>query len=220
MTTFSVSIENVEMNNNTLDFEVHGSNEYGLEKSIMNSIRRTLLSEIPCVAFRVEEGTTKDIVMEVNNTSLHNEFLLHRLSMIPLYLDPETYENQYLFYLNVKHDSNHPFKFVTTDDIKVYPLKQGITLSETLDIDNYDLQKPLSKQQHKEIFRPFTFRSKEYPILITELKATDTENTFQELICYGVPSISDGREHAKWKGCSDATYTFLPNSKNTRRRRT
>tara|TARA_Y100000389_G_C17432438_1_gene503496 strand:- start:668 stop:1906 length:1239 start_codon:yes stop_codon:yes gene_type:complete len=211
MTTFSVSIENVEVNNNTLDFEVHGSDEYGLEKSIINSLRRTLLSEIPCVAFRVEEGLTKDIVMERNNTSLHNEFLLHRLSMIPLYLDPETYEKQYLFYLNVKHESNHPFKFVTTDDIKIYPVKKGITLSETLDIDNYDLQKPLSKQQHKEIFRPYTFRTKEYPILLTELKSTETDETFQELICYGVPSVSDGREHAKWKGCSDATYTFLPN---------
>ena len=211
MSTFSVSIENVEVTDNTLDFEVHGSDEYGLEKSIMNSIRRTLLSEIPCIAFRVEEGTQKDIIMEVNNTSLHNEFLLHRISMVPIYLDPETYEKQYLFYLNVKHDSNHPFKFVTTDDIKIYPVKQGVTLSETLDIDNYDLQKPLSKQQHKEIFRPYTFRGKEYPILLTELKATDTEETHQELICYGVPSVSDGREHAKWKGCSDATYTFLPN---------
>ena len=103
MSTFSVSIENVEVSDTSLDFEVHGSDEYGLEKSIMNSIRRTLLSEIPCVAFRVEEGTQKDIIMEVNNTSLHNEFLLHRISMVPIYLDPETYENQYLFYLLIRY---------------------------------------------------------------------------------------------------------------------
>ena len=211
MTTFSISIENVKVTNNTLDFELHGSDEYGLEKSIVNSLRRTLISEIPCVAFRVEEGTNQDIVMEVNNTSLHNEFLFHRLSMIPLYLDPEIYEKQYLFYLNVKHETAHPFKFVTTDDIKIYPLKKGITLTDTIDIDHYDFQKPLSKQQHKDIFRPFVFRNKEYPILITELKATDTEGSHQELVCYGSPSVSDGREHAAWKGCSDATYTFLEN---------
>tara|TARA_Y100000389_G_C17415278_1_gene493314 strand:- start:179 stop:1417 length:1239 start_codon:yes stop_codon:yes gene_type:complete len=211
MTTFSVSIDNVEVTNNTLDFELSGSDEYGLEKSIVNSLRRTLLSEIPCVGFRIEEDKYKDIIMEVNETSLHNEFLLHRLSMIPLYLDPETYEKQYLFYLNVKHDSNQPFKFVTTDDIKIYPLKTGVTLSDTIDIDKYDLQKPLSKQQHKEIFRPYVFRNKEYPILITELKSTDTNDSFQELICYGVPSVSDGREHARWKCCSDAIYTFLKN---------
>jgi len=149
--------------------------------------------------------------MEVNNTSLHNEFLLHRLSMIPIYLDPETYENQYIFYLNVKHDSNQPFRFVTTDDIKVYPLKNGVEPKPEVSLDDYDLQKPLSKQEHRDIFRPFQFREKEHPILLTELKNTDTDGSFQELVCYGVPSVSDGREHARWKCCSDAMYTFLEN---------
>ena len=99
MTTFSVSIDNTEIKDNTLQFELNGADEYGLDKSIVNSLRRTLLSEIPCIAFRTEEGSKKDIIMEVNNTSLHNEYLMHRISMIPLYLDPETYEKQYLFYL-------------------------------------------------------------------------------------------------------------------------
>ena len=211
MTSFSVDISNTKLKENTLNFHIAGSAEYGLDKSIVNSIRRTLISEIPCVAFRVEEGTSKDLIMEVNNSSLHNEFLLHRLSMIPLYIDPETYENQYLFYLNVKHESAHPFRFVTTDDIQIFPLKEDVEVSDSIDLDNYDMKKPLSKQEHKEIFRPFVFRGKEYPILITELKSTNTEDIYQELICYGRPSVSDGREHARWKCCSDAMYTFLPN---------
>jgi DNA-directed RNA polymerase subunit L len=211
MTSFSVDISNTKLKENTLNFHIAGSAEYGLDKSIVNSIRRTLISEIPCVAFRVEEGTSKDLIMEVNNSSLHNEFLLHRLSMIPLYINPETYENQYLFYLNVKHESAHPFRFVTTDDIQIFPLKEDVEVSDSIDLDNYDMKKPLSKQEHKEIFRPFVFRGKEYPILITELKSTNTEDIYQELICYGRPSVSDGREHARWKCCSDAMYTFLPN---------
>jgi len=211
MSTFDITIENTEVKNNTLNFHLLGSDDYGLDKSIVNSLRRILISEIPCIAFRVEEGSKKDIIMEVNNTSLHNEFLLHRLSMIPLYLDPEKYENQYLFYLNVKHDTNQPFKFVTTDDIIIYPLKNGVEPKDEISLDDYDLKKPLSKQEHRDIFRPFIFREKEYPILITELKGTDTEDMFQELICYGIPSVSDGREHARWKSCSDAMYTFLEN---------
>ena len=211
MSSFSVDISNSELKENTLNFHIAGSAEYGLDKSIVNSIRRTLISEIPCVAFRVEEGTPKDLIMEVNNTSLHNEFLLHRISMIPLYINPETYENQYLFYLNVKHESAYPFRFVTTDDIQIFPVKEGVDVSESIDLDNYDMKKPLSKQEHKEIFRPFVFRGKEYPILITELKSTDTEGISQELVCYGRPAVSDGREHARWKCCSDAMYTFLPN---------
>lgn len=210
MESFSITIDNTEVKDHTLSFTLNGSTEYGLDKSIVNSLRRTLLSEIPCVAFRVEEGATKDMVMEVNNTSLHNEFLMHRFSMVPLYLDPLTYEKQYLFYLNVKHTSNHPFKFVTTDDIKIYPLKQGVEVGDTVDIDKYDFQKPLSKAEHSEIFRTFEFRGQKYPILLTELKSTDSDDLFQELVCYGVPSVSDGLEHARWKAVSDAMYTFLP----------
>ena len=52
--------------------------------------------------------------------------LLHRLSMIPIYLDPKQYKKQYLFYLNVKHDGSNPFKFVTTDDIQIFPIKKWI----------------------------------------------------------------------------------------------
>ena len=132
MNTFSVDIENTQINNNSLTFTISGADDYGLDKSIINSIRRILISEIPCVAFRVEEGSQKDLIMDVNNTSLHNEFILHRLSMIPLYLDPEEYENQYLFYLNVKHEGIQPFRFITTDDIQIFPLKQGIEPSENI----------------------------------------------------------------------------------------
>ena len=130
MSSFSVDITNTKLKDESLEFQISGSSDYGLDKSIINSLRRTLLSEIPCVAFRVEEGKPKDLIMELNNTSLHNEYLLHRLSMIPLYLDPKEYEKQYLFYINVKHDSSQPFQFVTTNDIQIFPLKKMWSLME------------------------------------------------------------------------------------------
>ena len=183
MATFSVSIDNSEVKDDTLDFVISGQDDYGLDKSIVNSLRRTLMTEIPCVGFRVEEGTRKDIHIEINNSSLHNEFLMHRISLIPLYLNPEEYEQQYLFYLNVKHDSKESFKFITTDDIQILPLRPEINLEEVeMSIDNYEFTKPLSKQKHAEIFRPFTFRGKAQPILITELKATDSEDKIQEIV--------------------------------------
>lgn len=211
MSTFTVSIEDTQVDGNTIQFKLMGNEDYGLDKSIVNSLRRTLMSEIPSVAFRVEEGTNKDIVMDVNNTSLHNEFLLHRISMIPIYLDPKEYKKQYLFYLNVKHDGSNPFKFVTTDDIQIFPLKNGFTPGDTVSMDDYDMLQPLSKQERKEILRSYTFRGKEYPILLTELKSTNVEGNYQELSWYGVPSLSDGRENAAWKAVSDATYVFLEN---------
>ena len=67
MATFSVSIDNSEVKDDTLDFVISGQDDYGLDKSIVNSLRRTLMTEIPCVGFRVEEGTRKDIHIEINN---------------------------------------------------------------------------------------------------------------------------------------------------------
>ena len=211
MASFSVSITSLESKTGSLEFTLDGTDEYGLDKSIVNSLRRTLMSEIPAVAFRIDEDQKKDIIIETNNTSLHNEFIMHRLAMVPLYLDPKEYEKQYLFYLNVKHDGNDPFKFVTTDDIKIYPLKKGVEPSEEISLDDYNLNKPLSKQDHNEILKTFQFRGKNYPILLTELKSTHVDEQIQELVCYGVPSVSDGREHAAWKAVSEATFTFLEN---------
>ena len=211
MSSFSATISKLKSDKGSLEFTLEGTDEYGLDKSIANSLRRTLLSEIPCVAFRIDEEQTKDVVIETNNTSLHNEYLMHRLAMVPIYLDPQTYEKQYLFYLNVKHDGSEPYKFVTTDDIAIYPLKDGGMVGDEISLDNYDMKHPLSKSEHNKILRTFSFRGKDYPILLTELKSTNVAGQYQELVCYGVPSVSDGREHAAWKAVSDATYTFLEN---------
>ena len=211
MSSFSVTISPIETKTGSLEFTIDGSDEYGLDKSIVNSLRRTLMSEIPAVAFRIDEEQKKDIIIETNNTSLHNEFLVHRLAMVPIYIDPKLYEKQYLFYLNVKHDGTDPFKFVTTDDIKIYPLKKGVSRSDDISLDDYDMKHPLSVEEHNEILRKFEFRGKQYPILLTELKSTNVEDNYQELVCYGVPSISDAREHAAWKSVSDATFVYLEN---------
>ena len=75
-----------------------GSHEYGLDKSLANAIRRTLLNDIPTVAFEVdEEYPTKDITMVKNDTSLHNEMMMQRIGLVPLYLNPDTFLKDYLF---------------------------------------------------------------------------------------------------------------------------
>ena len=76
---------------NNLNFEISGNNEYGLNKTIINAIRRTLLTDIETIAFNPE-----DIIVKTNNSALHNEFMKHRISLIPLYIEPEDYK-KYLF---------------------------------------------------------------------------------------------------------------------------
>lgn len=212
----NLSIENPQSNNNTLSFVLSGDEQNGLDVSVVNSIRRILLSEIPTVAFRTDEGTNLDIKMEVNKTSLHNEFILHRISLIPLFINPQEFNRDLLFHLSVKHDGTEPFKFVTSEDFNIYHLKEDldpdIDLS-ILDINNYDLKNKLSNTEKNNLLRPFKdpFNKNDSYIMITELKNTNTPDTYQELSFYGVPSISVAKEHARWQSVSTATYTYVKN---------
>ena len=49
---FSVDFLNIDEEKTNLSFELRGDQVYGLDKSIMNGIRRTLLIDIDAVAFK------------------------------------------------------------------------------------------------------------------------------------------------------------------------
>lgn len=197
-----------------INFDIRGTKEGGLDKSIVNALRRTILSDIPCVAFRVER-TTSDIVVESNKTSLHNEFILDRISMIPLSINPETYyKNEYLFKLNIKNDSTNPVKQVKSDSFSVYKMNDDIK-GRDIDIrelENYHL---VSETDKLEIFNPFEYSyngkdNKEYCI-ITELRTNNLSSDLygeEELILYGTPSISTAKENAAWMCVSNSMQTF------------
>ena len=89
-------IKSDESTKDKLQFTISGSGTIGLDKTIINGLRRTLLSSIETYAFRTTYDNT-NIIIEKNNTSLHNEFLLDRIGLIPLYLNPE--KVKYLEYL-------------------------------------------------------------------------------------------------------------------------
>jgi len=229
---FTPKYSDIRVEDAELRFVLSGNDEYGFDKSVVNAIRRTLLTDIPTVGFKLyPTGENNDLIMVTNNSSLHNEMLTHRISFMPLYIDPENYMRNHLFECKVKHDSKEPFKFVTMNDINIYPLNTGLIdrveklvddsydlshedekiirdkLSKT-DLDNYDLNKPLSRVEKDEIFRPFKFRGKEHYCMITELKQTNTEGNYQELHFYGSLSVGYGSEDAKFQGVSQATYSF------------
>jgi len=69
------------------DFNKIIINIENINLGLANAIRRSLLSEIPIIGFNDNwnnEKHLRNIVIEKNNTAVHNEFLAHRLSMIPI----------------------------------------------------------------------------------------------------------------------------------------
>ena len=83
------------------------------------------------------------------------------------------------------------------------------TLLNSNNPENYDMNNPLSQKRKDEILKPYKFRGSTNYILITELKNTNSEDLKQEFHCFGCPSISTGKENARFQPVSCATYSFL-----------
>ena len=77
-------LQNFVLDNETLNFEV-----YGLNSAFCNAIRRILISEIETLGFRTSYDENTDIKIEINTSVLHNEFLGHRLSLLPIIYSPK-----------------------------------------------------------------------------------------------------------------------------------
>ena len=88
--------------------------------SLANALRRIILSEVPTVGFQTEDYETSTLRVIKNTSSLHNEFLLHRLSLIPIHIqDPSSYNSEHFeFELNVANNSIQA-KNITTSYIVV-----------------------------------------------------------------------------------------------------
>ena len=188
---------------NSIIFDIMGDREEGLNKSVINSLRRVLLSSIPSVSFRTEMNNT-DIKIIKNTSPLHNEYILHRISMIPLYIDPEEYKRDMLFKLKVSADPEKPVTKVTAGDFKIYRLKEGVKNEEgEIDLNKFsDVEIPESEKV--QIFRPFKDK---YYCDVTELKG-DNVDSKGEIELYGIPRVSYAYEDARWQAVSMATYSF------------
>ena len=87
-----------------------------LDLSYVNALRRIILSSIPNVAI------SENMEFIKNTGSLHNEFMAHRISLIPCCFDKEEIDSfqsdKYAFEINVENKTKDIID-VTTKDIKV-----------------------------------------------------------------------------------------------------
>lgn len=97
-----------------------------VDLSVVNSLRRVILSEIKNVGFHFDPNDfseEKDIKIITNNTPLHNEFLQHRIALIPIHITPlelESWdENKYTFVIN-KVNNTGSLLNVYSNDIQVF----------------------------------------------------------------------------------------------------
>tara|TARA_B110001469_G_C9647589_1_gene328250 strand:- start:3093 stop:4289 length:1197 start_codon:yes stop_codon:yes gene_type:complete len=205
----TISFLNLKNSNGKVTFEIKSDQNNPIDISVINGIRRTILNDVPTVGIPQEQ-----ILIEKNETSLHNEFMKHRISMIPLYIDPLKYNNDYLFVLHVENKTDAPIT-ITTEDFKIHPLKKELQNKSDLAInmENYDMNIEISEKLKQDILRPFKIDTIISYIIITELKNKTSYNEYQTFKCNFIPKIGTGKQNTLFNNIAQCSYNYRENKK-------
>ena len=92
----------------------------GVNVSLANSVRRTILADIPTVVFKTTPYEENNAIISVNTSRLNNEIIKQRLSCIPIHIkEPQSVPLQnYLVEVNVENLTD-TILYVTTKDFKI-----------------------------------------------------------------------------------------------------
>jgi len=91
----------------------------GVDLSVANAVRRTLLTDIPLVVFRTSPHEENKAKIEINTSRMNNEIIKQRMGCIPIYIKDLSFPvDQYVVEVDVKNDTDEII-FVTTEDFKV-----------------------------------------------------------------------------------------------------
>ena len=121
-----VVAKNIKYSDDNLTFELDNkSNDFKI--SLCNAIRRILLSEIETYCLDEEK-----IEFVENNSILNNEFLKHRLSLIPFICD-KNYEYEKLVIRCMANNDSENIKSIYVNDFEIY----DETTETKLNIKNY-----------------------------------------------------------------------------------
>jgi DNA-directed RNA polymerase subunit L len=122
-----VELNDIPGNGDMLSFTLSGVNV-----SIANAIRRTILSDINTVVFRTTPNEKNKANIIANTSRLNNEVIKQRLSCIPIHIkdyDEFPFKN-YIMEVNIENNTD-TIMFVTTQHFKIRDLVTGKFLDET-----------------------------------------------------------------------------------------
>jgi len=191
-----------------------------VDVSTSNAIRRTMTASINTVGFRTEPYDSCDIKVLANDTPLHNQYILHRLSMVPINVpNPDKFDiDDYLFIIKISNNTNSIIS-ITTEHFEIKKISTNKMLSRdevkrffppdaiTGDYILLDRLKP-------KYFVPEKNLSKE---VVNEMgKVFNKLNTGEDVMHFhieGKASISNASENGHYNPNSCASYvnTIDPN---------
>ena len=114
-------IELIEKDNDSIGFTLSGVNV-----SLANALRRTMLSDIPMVVFRTSPNEQNKCNIISNTSRLNNEIIKQRLSCIPIYIkNIEDFPiKNYIMEVQVENNTDN-IMYVTTEHFTIKDLVSG-----------------------------------------------------------------------------------------------
>lgn len=128
---------NPKLNNISEEGDLLRFTLYGVDVSVANAIRRTILSDIPIVVIETDTHENNKCNIHINTGRLHNEILKQRLSCIPIHTrklrdddDGKALPGNYTLELDVKNDGENMI-FVTSGDFMLRDKSTNKLLSKS-----------------------------------------------------------------------------------------
>ena len=166
---------------NELEFTIQDVN-----LSLVNAIRRVILSEFPTVGFNTDDYLNSDLKVLTNTSSINIEYILHRLGLVPIHItNLKTFSSSKYKFIIDKQNTTDSTISVKSNDIKVLNLETG----KEEDSNNFFPPDPITKDH----------------ILILKLKQNPNK-IGERLHVEGSASIGIGSVNARYSPVSCATF--------------
>lgn len=208
--------DNIHKYNNIyeISFTLHN-----IHTGLANSLRRTILTEIPNISFDDTDINEHDssITIHKNTGALHNEFLAHRLSLIPICTIHNNILRIKTYWDNISQMRKYAFS--NQEKIPIFVLKQSnADVSETGMFGNTQIKEVFSNDftfltpadfagRSMDEFFPRDIITDDY-ILINKLKPSFNESIGEEIHATCKVTIGRGKDNTRYCPVGTVTYSF------------
>jgi len=185
-----------------------------IHSSTANAIRRLMISTVKTVGFRTEPYTACDLKVIANDTPLHNQFILHRIAMVPIHIPkPEAFDvDNYLFIINLSNNTNSTIN-ITTGDFQIKEISTNRMLSKN-DVEKFFPKDPITGDYILlNILKPKHYNTPNNLVSKATVDEMNKEfsklNTGEDVTQFhveGKASISNGSENGHYSPVACASY--------------
>jgi len=185
-------VSNLSETEEALRFELSN-----VDVSVVNSLRRVVLTNIDQLVFRGFPHAENQLSFEKNNTKFNNEFLKHRIQNVPIFeSDLSKFENfvkNYCVKLNVSNETNTR-KEVTTKDFKIVHKESGKSIGDT---------------ESRKLFPPDKITADYILLAVLMPKVSETDEAEQLSLTLQF-SVGNAKQDSCWNVVSKCAYFNKP----------